>query len=52
LKAAVYRDLSRAMARQYFSAEDYIRQFSSTTFWDPSPNNKKDKLYDLVFSTP
>ena len=52
LKAAVYRDLSRAMARQYFSAEDYIRQFSSPTFWDPSPNNKKDKLYDLVFSTP
>ena len=51
LKAAIYRDLSRTMARQHFSAEDYIRQFSSKTFWDPSPNSKKDNLYDPVFST-
>lgn len=51
LKAAIYRDLSRTMARQRFSAEDYIRQFSSKTFWDPSPNSKKDNLYDPVFST-
>lgn len=51
LKAAIYRDLSRTMARQRFSAEDYIRQFSSKTFWDPSPNSNKDNLYDPVFST-
>ena len=50
LRTAIYRDLSRTIARQEFDVEDYIRQFSSTVFWNPEPKNKQDRLYDAVFS--
>ena len=50
LRTAIYRDLSRTIARQEFDVEDYIRQFSSTVFWNPEPRNKQDRLYDAVFS--
>ena len=50
LRTAIYRDLSRTIARQEFDVEDYIRQFSSTIFWNPEPKNKQDRLYDAVFS--
>jgi len=51
LRTAIYRDLSRTIARQEFDVEDYIRQFSSTVFWNPEPKSKQDRLYDAVFST-
>ena len=51
LRTAIYRDLSRTIARQEFDVEDYIRQFSSTVFWDPELKSKHDSLYDAVFST-
>ncbi len=51
LRTAIYRDLSRTIARQEFDVEDYIRQFSSTVFWDPEPKSTQDRLYDAVFST-
>ena len=50
LRTAIYRDLSRTIARQEFDVEDYIRQFSSTVFWNPERKNKQDRLYDAVFS--
>ena len=50
LKHALYRDLTRLNSCQAFTAEDYIRQFSSKSFWDPSDSDDSDELYKLILN--
>jgi len=50
LKHAFHRDLTRLNSFQTFAADDYIRQFSSKSLWDPSHSGDSDELYKLILN--